>query len=103
MISTGVIAQQLLILPHHPTNPTPLPFTVSHVLLMSTRSVVIEDPSVGLQYKTQVTSDPRLSRPSTNVEKLAVARRIIEATLDPEWLANNRMRFDELFRKAISG
>jgi pimeloyl-ACP methyl ester carboxylesterase len=43
----GVVVQQMLVLPYHPTDPAPLPFRPTHVILGSTRSVVLTNPQHG--------------------------------------------------------
>lgn len=82
----GVVAQQLLVLPYHPTRPTPLPFRTTHLFLVGTRSVVQD---VGIGYKPAPPGKPR-----TLTEKKAVARRVVEVTFDSKWVAENGPRLD---------
>ncbi|KAF8891232.1 Alpha/Beta hydrolase protein [Infundibulicybe gibba] len=84
----GVVAQQMLLFPHHPTNPAPLPFRTTHLILAATRSVVIDG---GLRYTA-----PAPNKPRTLAERMEVTRRIMRATFDPSWLEHNTQRF-ELF------
>lgn len=91
----GVVAQQLLVLPHHPERPTPLPFKTTHLFLVGTRSVVQE---VGINY-----SVPPSSKPRTLSEKQAMVRKLIELALDPIWIEANGPRFEFLLRRALTG
>jgi hypothetical protein len=90
-----VVAQQLLVLPHHPERPTPLPFRTTHLFLVGTRSVVQE---VGINYSVPPTSKTR-----TIAEKQAMARKLIELALDPAWIEANGPRFEFLLRRVLSG
>ncbi|TFK42369.1 Alpha/Beta hydrolase protein [Crucibulum laeve] len=91
----GVITQQLLLLPHHPTAPTSLPFTVTHILLAGTRSVV--QPSAGLKLPVSAANKPR-----TLAERRENARRIVASLLDPRWVEENGQRFEYLFNRATN-
>ncbi|KAG7092930.1 hypothetical protein E1B28_009235 [Marasmius oreades] len=91
----GVVLQQLLTLPYHPKNPTPLPFCPTHVFLAATRSIVLLDQ--GLQYKPTPGNKSR-----TPAEKRMVAIKILEQTFDREWLERNRSRFEYLCKRGAS-
>ncbi|KAG6878976.1 hypothetical protein C0992_006111 [Termitomyces sp. T32_za158] len=83
----GVVAQQLLVLPYHPTHPMQLEFRTTHLFLVATRSVVEE--GVGIDYKP-----PPTGAIKTLAERKAGARRIIESTFDPKWIAENGARLE---------
>jgi len=91
----GVVAQQLLLLPFHPTKPTALPFRVTHLLLAGTRSSVVQS---GLRY-----SAPPQNRPRTVAERKENARRILQLAFDPSWAEKNQQRLDTLLARVISG
>lgn len=93
----GVIAQQLLLLPHHPTRPTPLPFMITHLLLVGTRSVVLKDPSTGLRYT------PPANTQRTVAERIEAAKRVVLLTLDPSWIKDNGTRLEALLERIIAG
>ncbi|KAH8099517.1 Alpha/Beta hydrolase protein [Cristinia sonorae] len=74
----GVITQQLLLLPFHPSHPMPLPFRVTHVLLTGTMATPIEVPALGTK-----------SRPEgklTDQQKYDIVREGVEMSFDPEWV-----------------
>ncbi|KAF9261425.1 alpha/beta-hydrolase [Marasmius fiardii PR-910] len=94
----GVVAQQLLFLQYHPTNPVSLPFSVTHVILASTLCATIWTHGLRLD-----TSTP--SRPLTVEEKKARVKPVLNSTLDPEWLAdpNNKKRYEFLLNSMLRG
>ncbi|KAJ7917535.1 Alpha/Beta hydrolase protein [Mycena leptocephala] len=92
----GVIVQQLLVLPHLKSHPTPLPFRVTHAVLAGTRSVVLRDPQHGLQIRA--TNVPR-----TPSERKEIIRRTLQSTFDPAWLHANSARFDYILHDTIYG
>jgi len=96
----GVITQQLMFLPHHPLNPTLLPFRVSHVLLAGTLCSPLQDKRSGLRV-----SVPPAGRRWTPKEKSEIARSTLESTFDPSWLKDpaNKQRFDWWVERAVSG
>ncbi|KAF9014034.1 Alpha/Beta hydrolase protein [Cyathus striatus] len=89
----GVIAQQMLVLPYHPVDPTPLNFEVTHVLLAGTRSAV---HSVGLPI-----TPPSLNKKRTPEERVAITRRVMESLFDPMWIQENNPRFQHLLTRVI--
>ncbi|KAF5381111.1 hypothetical protein D9615_004137 [Tricholomella constricta] len=91
----GVVAQQLLVLPHHPIQPTPLPFQTTHLFLIGTRSVVQD---VGIKYQAAPPSKPR-----SVAERKAVARRVIEMTFDSKWIEENGSRLNFICDRVFSG
>ncbi|EFI28338.1 hypothetical protein CC1G_13868 [Coprinopsis cinerea okayama7 len=88
----GVIAQQLLTLPFHSTNPTSIPFTVTHVVLASTRSKV---HSVGLKL------GPSSTKPLTPEERMALTRRVVHSLVDPKFIEEDKERFEKLVQRSI--
>ncbi|KAJ7578452.1 Alpha/Beta hydrolase protein [Mycena floridula] len=86
----GVVLQQLLVLPCHPTNPVRLPFRVSHVFLTATRSIVLRPEHAGVQYSES-------DRPTTLAGIIASANRMLASAFDPQWLQENGPRFEALF------
>lgn len=90
---SGVVAQQMLVLPFHPTHPVPLPCHVSHLILACTRSVVHAES--GLKVAAA-------SVTLTREEKIAAARRIVGACLDPDWILQNASRFEYVFKRATN-
>ncbi|KAL0577095.1 hypothetical protein V5O48_004887 [Marasmius crinis-equi] len=95
----GAVAQQLLLLPYHPTNAVPLPFRVSHVILASTLCATIWDRRYGLRLA------PPAPRPLTPEERKARVKPILDSTFDPEWLADpaNRERYESLMNAMLHG
>lgn len=98
MVISGVVAQQLLLLPFHPSEPAPIHFRCTHLFLAGTRSVVLHDHCLGLQY-----SKPPSNMTRTPAEKLEIAKRLIQATLDPVWLQENPSRFAVILKRTLSG
>ncbi|EGN95849.1 hypothetical protein SERLA73DRAFT_187076 [Serpula lacrymans var. lacrymans S7.3] len=80
----GAITQQLLFLPHHATEPTPLPFHVTHVVLSATLPAVLRDPRYGVKFA------PRPAGPLTEDIKRNVVRQSMAANYDPEWFADEK-------------
>ena len=83
----GVISQQLILLPFHQTNPTSLPFRVTHVLL------------TGTMCRTFKVLDLTVNRPAgelTEQQKWDVVREGVETSFDPSWVqdASNSERLD---------
>ncbi|KAG7092932.1 hypothetical protein E1B28_009237 [Marasmius oreades] len=99
----GVVAQQLLFLQYHPTNPVSLPFRVTHVILSGTLCATIwSHGALRLQNLSEV-SVP--SRPLTLEEKKARVQPVLDSTFDPEWLADpaNKDRREFLLNSMLSG
>lgn len=95
---TGIIAQQLLFLPYLVTNPTPIPFRVSHVILAATLCSLLKDKRYGLRIDKSVPS-----RSLTAEEKKEIARPILKQTFDPQWIASNPDRFEWWLNRMIVG
>ncbi|KAJ7681739.1 Alpha/Beta hydrolase protein [Mycena rosella] len=94
----GVVVQEMLVLPYHPTNPTALPFRPTHVILACTRSEVLRDPKLGLQ---TIPDAPR--KPPTNAERYENIRRTIETTVDPSWIKAHGKNLDFMIQRVMSG
>ncbi|KAJ7603421.1 Alpha/Beta hydrolase protein [Roridomyces roridus] len=92
----GVVVQQMLVLPFNTPHPTPLPFRVTHVILVGTRSTVLRNPQHGLQIRP--TNVPR-----TPAERKALIRLTLQATFDPSWLHENSARFDKILHETVHG
>ncbi|KAK7467527.1 hypothetical protein VKT23_004580 [Stygiomarasmius scandens] len=88
----GVVVQQLLVLPYHPSRPTPLPFRVSHAFLISTRSVVLKANQHRLQQLKPATGN----RPRTPAERRVIVSEILKQAFDPAWLRANQQRFENI-------
>lgn len=97
----GVVTQQMLVLPYHPTDPTPLPFRTTHVILASTRSEVLCDPRHGLQTLPEPSNGPR--KPPTNAGRYENIRRLIETTVDASWLRAHGEHLDFMVQRVMSG
>ncbi|KAH7929669.1 alpha/beta-hydrolase [Leucogyrophana mollusca] len=95
----GIIAQQLLFLPYHPTKPTPLPFRISHVVLSMTLAKPIRDPRYGVKFA------PRPSGQLTAEQVKSVVHQTMAADFDPEWWADeaNQGRIEELVTRGLFG
>ncbi|KAK1234379.1 hypothetical protein PQX77_002417 [Marasmius sp. AFHP31] len=93
----GVVLQQLLTLPYHPTNPAPIPFQITHVILATTRSEVLAQH--GLQYRPPAGNGAT----RTPEEKRMMIVKLVGQTLDPEWIEKNRSRFEYLCKRAATG
>ncbi|KAG6814596.1 hypothetical protein H0H92_000125 [Tricholoma furcatifolium] len=96
----GVVAQQLLFLPHHPTRPVDLPFRISHVILAGTLCSPLKDRRYGLRINRDVPNAPL-----TKEQKREIARPTLESTFDPAWLKNpaNSSRLQWWLERMISG
>ncbi|KAJ7461571.1 Alpha/Beta hydrolase protein [Mycena latifolia] len=97
----GVVTQQMLVLPYHPTNPTALPFRPTHVILASTRSEVLRDPKHGLQTVPEPSAGP--AKPPTIAERYENVRRTIEATVDATWIKSFGKHLDFMIQRVLSG
>ncbi|KAK7467497.1 hypothetical protein VKT23_004551 [Stygiomarasmius scandens] len=100
----GVVVQQLLVLPFHPSNPTPLPFNVSHVFLASTRSVVLDKQHrlQQLSLKVAIGNGANQSTIRTPSERRAIAKGILQTAFDPAWLQMHAGRFETVLERWIS-
>ncbi|KAF8891233.1 hypothetical protein BD779DRAFT_1670876 [Infundibulicybe gibba] len=96
----GVVTQQLLFLPYHQTDPTPLGFKVTHVILAGTLLSPLRDRKYGLKFDRTIPKKPR-----TREEKREIARPTLEATFDPQWVANpeNAGRLNWWLDRQLSG
>ncbi|KAJ7217041.1 Alpha/Beta hydrolase protein [Mycena pura] len=98
----GVVVQQLLVLPYHPTDPAPLPFRLTQVILSSTRAEVLRDPNYGLKMPEPKT-DSATYEPPSPAERYAMIRRTIETTVDPSWIKENGKFLDFMVQRVILG
>ncbi|KAG1754304.1 Alpha/Beta hydrolase protein [Suillus lakei] len=95
----GVVVQSLLFLPFHHTNPTPLQFRVTHVVLACTAFTPNLDPKYGLKFA---------SRPKGPVT-LEIIRDAVRFSMptnyDPEWFASeaNQKRIEEIVDRGLIG
>ncbi|KAJ7633046.1 Alpha/Beta hydrolase protein [Roridomyces roridus] len=97
----GVVVQQLLVLPYLPTNPTPLPFRITHVILASTRSEVLRDPEYGLKHLPEPpTAAPTPPDPG---ERYAYIRRTILSTVDETWVKAHGQYLEFMIQRVMSG
>ncbi|KAJ7172017.1 Alpha/Beta hydrolase protein [Mycena filopes] len=94
----GVVLQQMLVLPYHPTDPVPLPFRPTHVILACTRPEVLRDPAHGLN---TVPEPPK--NPPTIAERYENIRRTIAATVDPSWIKANGKHIDFMIQGVLTG
>lgn len=94
----GVVAQQLLFLPYDSTNPTPLPFRVTHVILAGTLCSVLTDRRYGLRVNK---NEP--TGPLTVEQKRELARPTLVSTFDATWIAKNSERFEWWLDRMVSG
>jgi hypothetical protein len=83
----------LLVLPYHPTTPASLHFQTTHLLLIAARCKSTEGS--GLPIK------PVPGKPRSLEERKEGAKRVIAATLDPEWIKANTERFNHLLQRAV--
>ncbi|KAJ7311598.1 Alpha/Beta hydrolase protein [Mycena albidolilacea] len=97
----GVVTQQMLVLPYHPTDPTPLSFRPTHVILGSTRAEVLRDPQYGL--RTIAEPSAASKKPPTNAQRYESIRRTIESTVDPTWMKTNGKHLDFMIQRVVSG
>ncbi|KAF9443346.1 alpha/beta-hydrolase [Macrolepiota fuliginosa MF-IS2] len=101
----GAIAQQLLLLPYHTSNPTPThPFEITHVFLAATLASPMRDKRYGLKFFPLPTPRPG-GKKRTREERKEIARPTLEGTFDEAWLRDprNRERFEVLLERMISG
>jgi len=95
----GMVVQQLLLLPSHPSRPTPLPFRVKHTLLCATRCSYIDDKKYGTGYKPIPSGIVRSPE-----EKREVAKRLLAKSFDPAWLEHNASLFHGMVQNiGVSG
>ncbi|KAH6866210.1 Alpha/Beta hydrolase protein [Coprinopsis sp. MPI-PUGE-AT-0042] len=91
----GAVAQQLLHLPFHPTNATPLPFRVTHLFMTATLSQKItaeEDTGFARRFKEMPPPKDGIKR--TFEERRELARPTTELTFDPVWIQQHPDRLD---------
>ncbi|KAG0694325.1 Alpha/Beta hydrolase protein [Suillus ampliporus] len=95
----GVIVQCLLFLPFHRTNPTPLHFRVTHVVLACTTFTPNLDPQYGMKFA------PRPKGPLTREIMRENVRFSMPRNYDPEWFASetNQARIEELIDRGLIG
>ncbi|KAG1756315.1 Alpha/Beta hydrolase protein [Suillus paluster] len=95
----GMIVQCLLFLPFHRTNPTPLHFRVTHVVLACTAFTPTLDPGYGLKFA------PRPKGPLTLETIRETVRLSMPQNYDPEWFASeaNQARIEELIDRGLIG
>ncbi|KAH7914006.1 Alpha/Beta hydrolase protein [Hygrophoropsis aurantiaca] len=95
----GIVVQQLLFLPYHSVNPTPLPFQVSHVILSATLARPIRDPRYGVKFA------PRPTGPLTMEQVKTVVAQTMAADFDPEWWNDkaNQARKEKLITRGLFG
>jgi hypothetical protein len=93
----GMVTQQLLLLPYHRSEPTPLPFCVAHVILAATMASPIRDRRYGLHFSK------RPDGPLTEDQKKELIRPVVESTFDPVWLRNNDHRAQWWLTTSASG
>lgn len=97
----GVVTQELLLLPHHLSNPTVLPFRVTHALLTGTMATPIRDRQYGLPIPG-LKSSPEASR-LTREQKIELARPVAELTFDPIWVRDHKERMDVWASRLVTG
>lgn len=94
----GIVVQSLLFLPFHRTNPTPLPFRVTHVVLVCTSFRPNPEPyGLKLPKRPKGPLTPEIIRETVRLSLLPA--------LDPEWFASegNQKRIEELIDRAFIG
>jgi len=93
----GVIAQQLVLLPFHLINPTPLPFKVSHILLTGTMVNPLQTALLPIK--------PRPEGELSEEQKWALVRDGVEMSFDPEWVRNakNKARLEWFVKRMVVG
>lgn len=95
----GIVVQSLLFLPFHRTNPTPLGFRVTHVVLACTTFTPNLDSRYGLKFP---------SRPKGPLT-LEIIRKTVRLSMppnyDPEWFASeaNQERIEEIIDRGLIG
>ncbi|KAJ7685618.1 Alpha/Beta hydrolase protein [Mycena polygramma] len=97
----GVVTQQMLVLPYHPTDPLPLPFRATHVVLASTRAEVLRDPKYGLRAVPEPLQGAKTVY--TPAERHANIRKTIETTVDPSWMKANGKHLEFMVQRVLSG
>lgn len=95
----GIVVQSLLFLPFHRTNPTPLRFRVTHVVLACTTFTPNLDPRYGLK----IAKAPK--GPLTPELIKEVVRLTMPPNYDPEWFASeaNQERIREIVDRGLIG
>lgn len=95
----GIIVQSLLFLPFHRTNPTPLRFRPTHVVLACTTSTPNMDPRYGLKFAS------RPKGPLTREIIRETVRLSMPPNYDPEWFASeaNQQRIEEIIDRGLIG
>lgn len=94
----GIVAQQLLFLPYHTAEPTPLPFRVTHVILAGTLCSVLTDRRYGLRVNKN-----EFTVPFTLEQRREIARPTLLSTFDPTWIVKNSERFEWWLNRMVSG
>lgn len=90
----GVIAQQLIFLPFHPTNPTSLPFRVTHLILAATMAEVVR----------VVGKFPPVPKQKLTIEeKRELVAKYLPFQYDPLWVQQNPDRFSHKVEKGLHG
>ncbi|KAJ3573438.1 hypothetical protein NP233_g2436 [Leucocoprinus birnbaumii] len=100
----GAIAQQILLLPFHRTSPVqPYPFEITHVFLTATLASPMRTRGYGLKIRPPPPPKDGIKR--TKEEKKEIARPILEATFDENWMNDprNKERFEMLLDRMIYG
>lgn len=85
----------MLLLPYHTVKPASIPFHVTHLILVGTRSVVT--PNAGLKINA-----PPANITRTPEEKIVIARNLVKSLFDPTWVEENSEQFERLFKRAIN-
>lgn len=85
----------MLLFPYHTIKPAMIPFRVTHLILVGTRSVVTAN--TGLKINGP---GPNIIR--TPEEKMAIARKVVKSLVDPTWIEENSERFEALFKRTVN-
>lgn len=95
----GIVVQSLLFLPFHRTNPTPLRFRLTHVVLACTTFT----PNVDSRYGLKFASRPK--GPLTLEIIRETVRLSMPPNYDPEWFASeaNQQRIEEIIDRGLIG
>lgn len=95
----GAIVQGLLFLPFHRTNPTPLRFRVTHVVLAGARFT----PNLGPRYGLKFPMPPK--GPLTRESIREAVRLAMLPNYDPEWFASgaNQERIEQIIDRSFIG
>ncbi|EIW80181.1 alpha beta-hydrolase [Coniophora puteana RWD-64-598 SS2] len=95
----GIVAQQLLFLPYHPTQPTPLPFTVSHVVFAASLPRPIRNEKFGVKFP------PKPLSKLTQEQRAFLVRASMYADFDDAFWDDpaNEKRIDELVARGLKG